>query len=325
MAIDTGDSEPVSQKPDPIVMNCYKWVKDRINKLLSAKVIRGGWSSWSAPIIVVPKGNGGKHLDIDYCALDKMTWKFIWPNAKGRRQFFPTTWYKIIFNLGSMSRVSPEFRVWQHLEDHWNKTQLHKLAHVPTVPVSHLWKHMINNNGPILPFNLADESIDDTASIWTLFSCTSIYVIAIGLLIPTGLGIFCCYIFWCQHAILVCWPFQSGSLWHTIVDDDEEAAPIYRGDGKAGQPVISPHKNHNLHMKWEPTWMESQQKQQAPSKAVPQLEHWIQIPKSRECNEHTWFVVRLRLGPATPSLKEMTYLQLKDNCHLILQSKHVHS
>ena len=39
MTIDTGDSKPVSQKPYPIAMKHYKWVKDEINKLLTAKVI----------------------------------------------------------------------------------------------------------------------------------------------------------------------------------------------------------------------------------------------------------------------------------------------
>ena len=41
MAIDTGTSEPVSQKKYPIAMKHYKWVKDEINKLLMAKVIWG--------------------------------------------------------------------------------------------------------------------------------------------------------------------------------------------------------------------------------------------------------------------------------------------
>ena len=54
-----------------------------------------------------------------------------------------------------------------------------------------------------------------------------------------------------------------------IVDDDVEAAPIYRCNGKAAQPIIRPHKNHDLCMKWQPTWMGSQQKQQTQSKAVP--------------------------------------------------------
>ena len=60
--IDTGTSEPVLQKPYLIVMKHYQWVKDKINKLLMAKVIQGCQSSWSASIIVVPKGDGGKCL-----------------------------------------------------------------------------------------------------------------------------------------------------------------------------------------------------------------------------------------------------------------------
>ena len=62
MTIDTGTSEPVSQKPYPIDMKHYQWVKDEIEKLLAAKVIHTSQSSWSAPIIVVPKGDGGKHV-----------------------------------------------------------------------------------------------------------------------------------------------------------------------------------------------------------------------------------------------------------------------
>ena len=41
MMIDTGSSEPVSQKPYPISMKHYQWVKDKIEKILTAKVIQG--------------------------------------------------------------------------------------------------------------------------------------------------------------------------------------------------------------------------------------------------------------------------------------------
>ena len=51
MTIDTGTSDPVSQKPYPIAMKHYQWVKDEIEKLLTAKVICTSHSSWSAPII----------------------------------------------------------------------------------------------------------------------------------------------------------------------------------------------------------------------------------------------------------------------------------
>ena len=56
MTIDTGTSDPVSQKPYPIAMKNYQWGKDEIEKLLTAMVIHSSRSSWSAPIIVVPKG-----------------------------------------------------------------------------------------------------------------------------------------------------------------------------------------------------------------------------------------------------------------------------
>ena len=76
MTIDTSTANPVSQKPYPIAMKHYEWVKDEIEKLFTAKVIWPIHSSWSTPIIVVPKGDGGKCLVIDYRALNKVTRKF---------------------------------------------------------------------------------------------------------------------------------------------------------------------------------------------------------------------------------------------------------
>ena len=76
MTIDTGTTNPVSQKPYCIAIKHYQWVKEEIEKLLTTKVICTSHSSWSAPIIFVPKGNGGKHLVIDFRALNKVTRKF---------------------------------------------------------------------------------------------------------------------------------------------------------------------------------------------------------------------------------------------------------
>ena len=56
--------------------------KKKIGKLLTAKVIHSSRSSWSALIIVVPKGDGGKGLVIDYRAVNKVTRKFTWPMPK---------------------------------------------------------------------------------------------------------------------------------------------------------------------------------------------------------------------------------------------------
>ena len=82
MTNDTGNSDLVSQKPYPITMKHYQWVKEEIEKLLEAKVICSGRSSWLASIIIVPKGDGGKHLVIDYRALNKVTRKSTWPMPK---------------------------------------------------------------------------------------------------------------------------------------------------------------------------------------------------------------------------------------------------
>ena len=77
MTINTGNSEPISQKPYPIGMKNYQWVKHKIEKLLTVKVICSSRSGWSAPIIVAPKGDGG-----NYRALNKVTREFTWPMPK---------------------------------------------------------------------------------------------------------------------------------------------------------------------------------------------------------------------------------------------------
>ena len=81
MTVDMGNLDPVSQKPYLIVMKNYQHTKDEIEKLLTAKVIQSSRSSWSAAF-GLPKGDGGRHLVIDYRLLNKVTRKFTWPMPK---------------------------------------------------------------------------------------------------------------------------------------------------------------------------------------------------------------------------------------------------
>ena len=96
-------------------------------------------------------------------------------------------------------------------------------------------------------------------------------------------------------------------MWYTIVDDNGEVEPIYRCDSKAGQHIVRSHKNDVLHMEWEPTWTESQQKQQILFKAVP-ASGSLDTTKIKECNKNIWSVVRHRFRPVTISLNSLMAL-----------------
>ena len=89
MTIGTGASDPHLSKTLPHCHEPLSMGERRNRKTTSSKSLHSNRSIWSAPIIVVPKGDGGKHLVIDYRALNKVTRKFTWAHAKGRRHFFP--------------------------------------------------------------------------------------------------------------------------------------------------------------------------------------------------------------------------------------------
>ena len=171
-----------------------------------------------------------------------------------------------IANLHMLNIFAQDFCIWQHLGSNRSDMQLQHLTTIPSIPVHKIYQHLLNNTIPVMPFNT--ESTGNTDSIWTLFTHLGIYVSAIGSLIPVGIGLFCCYFFWCQPARLVHWHLQPGNMWYTIVDDNVEVAPIYRCDGKEPQPK-RPCENHGLAIEHLPTWPESRCKQQSKSFAVP--------------------------------------------------------
>ena len=99
-------------------------------------------------------------------------------------------------NLNMINISSGNFHMWQHLGKHQNDSQLQVLGSIPSVPVGQLHHHMVKGFEHITPFS-PENSTGDTDSIWILFLHTGVYVKAIGSLIPAGLGMFCCYFFWC--------------------------------------------------------------------------------------------------------------------------------
>ena len=147
-----------------------------------------------------------------------------------------------------------------------SETQLQHLATIPSIPVHKVYQHFLNSSLHLTPFNMKPS--EDTDALWNLFTHPGVYILALGSLIPVGIGLFCCYFFWCRPARLVCQPLQSGNMHYTIVDDNVEEAPIYRCTGKATKPT-RPHQNHGLAIEHLPTWSESHHKLQSKSFVVP--------------------------------------------------------
>ena len=92
MTINTGNADPISQKPYPTTMKNYQWVKEEIEKLLTAKVIHSSRSSWSAPIIVVLNDlrAGYHHIPLD---------KFLIPKTAFNSTFGKYECIKVPFGL----------------------------------------------------------------------------------------------------------------------------------------------------------------------------------------------------------------------------------
>ena len=132
--------------------------------------------------------------------------------------------------LHMVNILAQDFYIWQCLGSNRNDIQLQHLTTIPSIPVHKVYQHLLNSTLPITPFNT--ESTENNDSIWTLFTHPGIYISTIGLLIPVGIGLFCCYFFWCQPARLVHQHLQPGNMQYTIVNDNVEVAPIYRCDGK---------------------------------------------------------------------------------------------
>ena len=77
-------------------------------------------------------------------------------------------------SLHMINISSLDFCIWQHLEKHWNESQLQHLASIPSVPVGQLYSHMTNSIQHITPFS-PEESTGNTDSICdTVFTYRSL-------------------------------------------------------------------------------------------------------------------------------------------------------
>ena len=86
MDIDTGDSPPVAQRPYPLALKHYDWVKQEIENLERAGVIVESMSKWASPVVVVPKKSAPdepprRRLCVDFRKINQLAPKII--NGRG--------------------------------------------------------------------------------------------------------------------------------------------------------------------------------------------------------------------------------------------------
>ena len=147
----------------------------------------------------------------------------------------------------------------------WTPCHLHNLATIPEVLVTQLYWGMINKSEPIHSFMIKDN--EDPSLKWTILKHPGTYTGTISMIFVLCIGVYCLK-FWIRPASPRCQPHSPVSLWHAIVDDDVEGAPIYRHGGKA-EKSMRPQRNHDLGIKREAERLERHFKQPALAKGVP--------------------------------------------------------
>ena len=115
----------------------------------------------------------------------------------------PTLHVNLSLNMANLQMINVSaqcFYIWQHLGNNKSDIQLQHLATIPSIPIHKVYQHLLNSTMPIASFNI--DPSEDTDSLWNVFTHPGIYISALGSIIPVGIGLFCCYFFWCQPARL---------------------------------------------------------------------------------------------------------------------------
>ena len=113
-------------------------------------------------------------------------------------------------NLQTVNITALHFRIWQHIGRNHSEAYLQHLANIPSIPVHKVYEHLLNSSLHLTPFNMKPS--EDTNTLWNLFTHPGVYISALGSLIPVGIGLFCCYFFWCRPARLARQPLQPGNM-----------------------------------------------------------------------------------------------------------------
>ena len=69
-------------------------------------------------------------------------------------------------NINAINISTLDFIIWQHLNRNWTQPHPQKLTNVPKVPVTQLYRNMINASEPIYSFTIKNND-EKSSLIWT--------------------------------------------------------------------------------------------------------------------------------------------------------------
>ena len=139
-------------------------------------------------------------------------------------------------NINAINISTLDFRIWQHVGSNWTPSHLQELTYVPEVPVTQLYRYMINASELIHLFYIKDDG-EESSLVWTILKHPGTYLGKIGMIFAVCIGVYCFHRFWIRLATPRHWPYSPVSSQHAIVDDNVEVAPIYRCRGKVRKPI----------------------------------------------------------------------------------------
>ena len=61
-------------------------------------------------------------------------------------------------NLQMINILAQDFHIWQHLGSNRSEAQLQHLTNIPSISVHKIYKNLLNNTLPIMPFDMDKES-----------------------------------------------------------------------------------------------------------------------------------------------------------------------
>ena len=102
-------------------------------------------------------------------------------------------------NINATNISTLNFWIWQHFSSNWTPPHLQKLANLPEVPVTWLYRDMINAIEPIHSFTIKDDD-KDPFLIWTILMHPGTYIWTMGMISAVYMGVYCFKRFWIRPA-----------------------------------------------------------------------------------------------------------------------------